>query len=80
VSNLHVNLVGNRDLLLAVAGLVGRGDAVTAARPAGPPGGTFSPLTLTAREARTVFWSVVVAPSMAMAVLALGMARRRRWA
>jgi gliding motility-associatede transport system auxiliary component len=80
VTNLHVNLLGNRDLLLAVAGLVGRGDPLTAARPAAPPGGTFSPLTLTAREGRIVFWSVVVAPTAAMALLAGVLSRRRRWA
>src|SRR5437867_3057415 len=31
VSNLHANVLGNRDLLLAVAGLVARGDALTGA-------------------------------------------------
>ena len=32
-----------------------------AARPAAPPGGTFSPLTLTDRQARLVFWLAVMA-------------------
>src|SRR5207247_1125559 len=62
-TNLHLGVLGNRDLLLTAAELVARADALAAARPAAAPGGTFSPLTLTAREARLVFWGVVVAPS-----------------
>jgi ABC-type uncharacterized transport system involved in gliding motility auxiliary subunit len=79
-TNLHLGVLGNRDLLLTAAGLVARADALTAARPAAPPAGTFSPLTLTAREGRLVFWGVVVAPSALLAALALAMARRRRLA
>ena len=78
VTNLHVNVLGNRDLLLAVAGLVARGDPLTGARPPAPPGGTFSPLTLTAREARGILWGGVVTPSALLAATALWMARRRR--
>jgi ABC-type uncharacterized transport system involved in gliding motility auxiliary subunit len=80
VTNLHVNVLGNRDLLLITAELVARADALAAARPSAPPGGTFSPLTLTAREARIVFWGAVVAPSALLAAIALVMARRRRFA
>ena len=80
VTNLHVNVLGNRDLLLAVGGLVARGDALTGARPPAPPGGTFSPLTLTAREARAILWGAVVSPSALLAATALWMARRRRLA
>ncbi len=79
-TNLHLGVLGNRDLLLTAAGLVARADALTATRPAAPPAGTFSPLTLTAREGRLVFWGVVVAPSALLAALALAMARRRRLA
>jgi hypothetical protein len=80
VTNLHLNVLGNRDLLLTTAELVARADALAAARPAGSPGGVFSPLTLTAREARLVFWGAVVAPSALFALAALAMARRRRYA
>jgi len=79
-TNLHLGVLGNRDLLLTTAELVARADALAAARPAAAPGGTFSPLTLTAREARLVFWGVVVAPSAFMGAVALAMARRRRFA
>lgn len=80
VTNLHLGVLGNRDLLLAASGLVARADALAAARPATPLGGTFSPLTLTAREARVVFWGAVVAPSALAAALAVALARRRRFA
>ncbi len=80
ITNLHVNVLGNRDLLLATAGLLARGDPLAAARPAAQPGGTFSPLTLTAHEARLIFWGAVVAPSLVLAAAALAAARRRRFA
>src|SRR5207247_1051853 len=80
LTNAHLGVLGNRDLLLTAAELAGRADALAAARPAAVPGGTFSPLTLTAREARLVFWGVVVAPSALMAAGALATARRRRLA
>ncbi len=78
VTNLHVNMLGNRDLLLTSAELLARAEPSAAARPKTRPGGTFSPLTLTARDARTVFLGAVVAPTLVMAALALVMARRRR--
>jgi gliding motility-associatede transport system auxiliary component len=80
VTNLHLNMLGNRDLLLATAGLVARARALAAARPAGPPGGTFSPLTLTDRQARLVFWLAVIAPTVVLGSIAFAMARRRRFA
>jgi ABC-type uncharacterized transport system involved in gliding motility auxiliary subunit len=80
VTNLHVNVLGNRDLLLASAGLAARAEALAAPRPALPPGGTFSTLTLTAREASAVFWSVVVAPAAVLSLVAAVLARRRRLA
>jgi hypothetical protein len=78
VTNLYLNVLGNRDLLLATAGLVARAEAVAAARPPGPPGGTLSPLTLTAREMWCIFWGAVVGPSGLLAAAALVMARRAR--
>jgi hypothetical protein len=77
VTNLHLNVLGNRDFLLLASGLLARSDPLAAARPPLPPGGTFSPLTLTAREARLVFWGAVVAPSALLAALGAVMARRR---
>jgi hypothetical protein len=78
VSNLHAGVLGNRDLLLATAGLVARADPLAAERPPARPGGTFSPLALTATEARGIFWGAVVAPAAGLTAIALAMARRRR--
>jgi len=80
ITNLHLNVLGNRDLLLTTAELVARADALAAARPAGQPGGTFSALTLTARDARAIFWGAVVVPSATLLLVALTLARRRRFA
>ena len=79
-TNLHLNLLGNRDLLLAAAGLAARGETFGGSRPAGVPGGTFSPLALTATEAQRIFWGAVVVPAGVLAAVAVAMARRRRFA
>jgi ABC-type uncharacterized transport system involved in gliding motility auxiliary subunit len=80
ITNPHLNVLGNRDLLLTTAELVARADAVAAARPTAQPGGTFSALTLTARDARLIFWGAVVLPSATLLAVALALARRRRFA
>ncbi len=76
--NLHLNLLGNRDLLVTVAELVSRDDALTAPRRQGPARGTFSGLALTERDSRIVFWTGVVLPGTVFALVALVAARRRR--
>jgi hypothetical protein len=73
-------VLGNRELLLAGAGLVGRAKPVAAARPPAPPGGAFSPLQLTDSEARTVFYGAVVAPAVLLGLAAALLGRRRRFA
>jgi ABC-type uncharacterized transport system involved in gliding motility auxiliary subunit len=78
VTNLHLNVLGNRDLFLATAGLLGRADPLVAARPPGPQGGTFSSLTLTAREARVVLWGGSIVPAIGLGAVAALLARRRR--
>jgi ABC-type uncharacterized transport system involved in gliding motility auxiliary subunit len=78
VTNLDLNLLGNRDFLLVAAELAARADPLAAPRPPAPPGGTLSPLALTAREARLVFWTTVVAPTALLGAMAATMARRRQ--
>jgi hypothetical protein len=79
-TNLYAGVLGNRDLLLVTAGLAARDAPVAAARPAGAPGGPFSPLALTDAEARLVFYGGVVAPTALLGATALLLARRRRFA
>ncbi|HEV7733332.1 MAG TPA: GldG family protein [Candidatus Binatia bacterium] len=78
VSNLHLNLVGNRDLLVTTAQLVARDDVLAAPRRPGPARGTFSGLALTQQQSRIVFWSAVIAPGVLLAATALVALRRRR--
>ena len=66
------------ELLLTAAGLVGRDDPVAAPRPDLAPGGAFSPLVLTDRQARTIFYAAVVTPAMLLGLTAVALARRRR--
>jgi hypothetical protein len=78
-SNLHLGVLGNRDLLLVAAEVAARDkDAMTAARRPPRGGGPFSSLVLTAREARTVFWAACGAPALLFATGALLVTLRRR--
>lgn len=77
VTNLHLGVLGNRDLLIAVAELAVRADAYTASRPPVAAPSTFSSLALTAREARLVLWSAAFVPAIVAGAMALVMARRR---
>lgn len=77
-TNLHIGVLGNRDLLLAVAELAVRPDAYTASRPRPVSLSTFSTLALTAREASRVLWLSSLVPGALAATTALLLARRRR--
>lgn len=78
-SNLHLGVLGNRDLLLLAAELAARpDDALTASRrPVNAPG-PFSTLALTARQARAILWAACVAPAALLAFGAVVAALRRR--
>lgn len=78
VSNLHLGVLGNRDLLLLLAELTARDRAIAAPRRPPTPQGRFSALFLTAREAQLVFWLAVAGPGTAFALAAVAAARRRR--
>lgn len=77
-TNLHIGVLGNRDLLLAVAELAVRPDPYTASRPLAASLSTFSTLALTAREASRVLWLSAIVPGALAMAMALLMARRRR--
>jgi hypothetical protein len=77
-TNLHLGVLGNRDLLLATAELAVRPDAYTASRPRAGSLSTFSSLALSASEARTVLWGAAIAPGLLAGAMALAMATRRR--
>ena len=77
-TNLHVGVLGNRDLLLAAAELAVRPDAYTASRPRPISLSTLSTLALSTREASLVLWLGALVPGLLSGVMALLMARRRR--
>jgi ABC-type uncharacterized transport system involved in gliding motility auxiliary subunit len=77
-TNLHLGVLGNRDLLLAVAELAVRADPYTSSRPRAQSLSTFSTLALTAREASFLLWSSTLIPGALCAGVGLVMLRRRR--
>jgi ABC-type uncharacterized transport system involved in gliding motility auxiliary subunit len=77
-TNLHLGVLGNRDLLLVIAELAVRPNAYTASRPPPVSLSTFSTLALTAREASIVLWSAAFVPAILAGAMALAMARRRQ--
>ena len=77
-TNLHLGVLGNRDLLLAVAELAVRADPYTSSRPRAPSLSTFSTLALTAREATLLLWTSTLLPGALCTAVALVMLRRRR--
>jgi len=77
-TNLHLGVLGNRDLLLAVAELAVRADPYTSSRPRAPSLSTFSTLALTAREASMLLWTSTLIPGALCAGVALVMLRLRR--
>lgn len=77
-TNLHLGVLGNRDLLLAAAELAVRPDPYTASRPRAGSLSTFSSLALSTNEARLVLWTSAIAPGLLSAAMALAMAARRR--
>jgi len=75
-TNLHVDVLGNRELLLALVGLVVRDEAVVAARPTSEGPSPLSAFVVTTTEARLVLWLGAVVPAALLAGIAV--VRRRR--
>lgn len=76
MTNLHLSVLGNRDLLGLLASLTARDQLVTAPRRRPSAGGVFSGLALTTREARIVFWVAVAGPALLFALAGVVAVRR----
>jgi ABC-type uncharacterized transport system involved in gliding motility auxiliary subunit len=63
-TNLHLDLLGNRDLLAAAATLAARGTAEAERRPGRAGDTTFSPLVLSARDMRLVLGVAAGLPAL----------------
>jgi len=59
-TNFYFNLLGNKDLIMSAVAVLAEDPALVAVRRKGLPGGTFSPISLTAAQSRAVFWSAVI--------------------
>ncbi|MBX3026653.1 GldG family protein [bacterium] len=78
-TNFYLDLLGNRDLILSAIAVLAEDPALVAVRRKSQPGGTLSPISLTAAESRTVFWaSVLVMPLAALLIGSLVGVRRLR--
>jgi len=78
-TNLHVDVLGNRDLLILAAEVAARGDdMLTAAHRPASTTGPFSTLALTTRQARIILWTACILPAATLALSAVAVALRRR--
>lgn len=69
-TNFYLDLLGNRDLILSAIAVLAEDPALVAVRQKSQPGGTLSPISLTAAQTRQVFVAAVVVTPLA--ILALG--------
>ncbi|MCI0484798.1 MAG: GldG family protein [candidate division NC10 bacterium] len=75
MQNNYVNLAGNRDLFLNSVGWLAEEEHLIAIR---PRQAKFTPLVLTANQARLAFWGILVLPPLAMIGTWLVVFLRRR--
>lgn len=78
-TNFYLDLLGNRDLVMSAIAVLTEDPALVAVRRKSQPGGTLSPISLTAAQTRTVFMAAVVGmPGFALLIGALVGLRRLR--
>jgi ABC-type uncharacterized transport system involved in gliding motility auxiliary subunit len=77
-SNLYLNLLGNKDLVMSTMGVLAEDEELIAVRRKGLPRSSFSPVSLTERQGRVIFWNAVVGQPVGFAVLGLLITWRRR--
>ena len=59
-TNFYLNLLGNRDLIMSSIAVLAADPELIAVRRKGLPRGSISPISLTARQGRVIFWTAVV--------------------
>lgn len=77
-TNLHLDVLGNRELLLALAGLAASRPTTLAERPTSQPPSPLSAFVLTTTEARILLVVGSVLPALLLAAAAVVANRRRR--
>lgn len=76
-TNFYLDLLGNRDLILSAVAVLAEDPALVAVRRKSQPGGTLSPISLTAAQSRAVFWGGVIAMPLAALLLGAAVGLRR---
>ena len=77
-SNLYLNLLGNKDLFMSSIGVLAEDEELIAVRRKGLPRSSLSPVSLTERQGRMIFWSAVILQPVGFALLGLLITWRRR--
>ncbi len=77
-SNLYLNLLGNKDLFMSSVAVLAEDQKLIAMRRKGLPRSSLSPVSLTARQGRIIFWAVVVVLPAAFALAGTLVTWRRR--
>jgi hypothetical protein len=77
-SNLYLNLLGNKDLFMSSIGVLAEDEELIAVRRKGLPRSSLSPVSLTERQGRMIFWSAVIMQPIGFALLGLLITWRRR--
>ena len=76
-TNFYLDLLGNKDLIMSAVAVLAEDPSLVAVRRKSQPGGTLSPISLTAAESRTVFWAGVLAPPLAVLLIGAVVGFRR---
>ena len=77
-SNLYLNLLGNKDLFMSSVGVLAEDQELIAVRRKGLPRSSLSPVSLTERQGRMIFWSAVIMQPVGFALLGMLITWRRR--
>jgi ABC-type uncharacterized transport system involved in gliding motility auxiliary subunit len=78
VSNLYLNLLGNKDFFMSSVGVLAKERELIAMRTKGVPRSSLSPIFLTASQGRVIFWAAVVVEPGFLLLLGTFMTWRRR--
>ncbi|HUI24634.1 MAG TPA: DUF4350 domain-containing protein, partial [Candidatus Kryptonia bacterium] len=79
-SNFYINLMGNKDLFMSTVAVLAEDPDLVAVRRKGLMRGSISPISLTARQGRTIFWNaVIIQPGVLLAIgIVITLRRQRR--
>ena len=77
VTNLHFDVLGNRELFLAMLGLVVRDDPALAKRPTSRAPSPLSAFVLTTAESRAILWLGAIVPALLLGLIAVWRSRQR---